>query len=47
VPVRLKFEMPGGCAVVVQSGDTCRVEPNETLVTQLTRLRGVVSVVRS
>jgi len=47
VPVRLKFEMPGGYAVVVQSGDTCRVEPNETLVTQLTRLRGVVSVVRS
>jgi hypothetical protein len=39
--------MPGGYAVVVQSGDTCRVVPNETLVTQLTRLRGVVSVVRS
>jgi DNA polymerase-3 subunit alpha len=47
VPVRVKLEMPGGYAVLVQSGEACRVTPTEELVTQLGRVKGVVSVVRS
>jgi DNA polymerase-3 subunit alpha len=47
VPARIKLEMPGGYAVVVQSGDACRVTPTEELITQIGRLKGVLSVVRS
>lgn len=46
-PVRLELMMPAGYAVEIRASEQARVSPNEQLVMELERVRGVSRVVRT